>query len=233
MRKLVAGTILSIVLLFIIDMVILKIFPHIKFPVVILSISFSPVVIVFVTKALDYLFDIIRKPTKKALTKKKESTYKPTMVSDTKNSNFGIELVIPEGTTEIKNSEFENRNDIISVVIPEGVVTIGVSAFCGCKNLESVVLPYGVECIMDSAFKDCKKLKTISKVWSVKEIRTTAFSGCDTINKDDQFHINRISTITWANSLSVEAMEQFGVSPRWTDKDYDPSYDPYGPRNWH
>jgi len=64
MRKLVAGTILSIVLLFIIDMVILKFFPHIKFPVVILSISFSPVVIIYVTEALDCLRDIKRKPKK-------------------------------------------------------------------------------------------------------------------------------------------------------------------------
>jgi len=140
-----------------------------------------------------------------------------------------VALIIPEGTTEIKYCEYENRDDIISVVIPEGVVKIETRAFCGCKNLESVVLPYGVECIMDSAFRNCKKLKTISNVWSVKEIRETAFSGCDSIDIDARFNIDRIIT----TSLSWEEMEQRGIDYRWPDKDYDPSYDPYGPRNWH
>lgn len=139
-------------------------------------------------------------------------------------------LIIPEGTTEIREREFENRDDIISVVIPVGVVKIGDRAFCGCKNLESVVLPYGVECIMDSAFRDCKKLKTISNIGSVKEIRETAFSGCDRLDTDVQFNVNRIVT----TSLSWEEMEQRGIDHRWPDKDYDPSYDPYGgPRNWN
>ncbi len=67
MKELMGGTILSAVLLYIIDMVLLKIFPHvpnIKFGVVFLSFCFSPVVIVFVTKALDCLRDIKRKPKK-------------------------------------------------------------------------------------------------------------------------------------------------------------------------
>ncbi|MBQ7097532.1 MAG: leucine-rich repeat domain-containing protein [Clostridia bacterium] len=140
-----------------------------------------------------------------------------------KQSEKLIELVIPEGTTEIRNYEYENRKDIASVVIPEGVKTIGKYAFCGCSNLESVKLLRGVDCIMDSAFKNCKKLKRIGNVWNVNEIAETAFSGCDSINQDDSFDINRII----ATARDIERGE------KWPGKDYDLSYDPYGPRNWH
>ena len=59
---------LGIILLYLIDMILLKIFPDATFPVVFLSICFSPVVIVFVAKALDCLRDIKRKPKKADVT---------------------------------------------------------------------------------------------------------------------------------------------------------------------
>ena len=59
---------LGIILLYLIDMILLKIFPDATFPVVFLSVCFSPVVIVFVAKALDCLRDIKRKPKKADVT---------------------------------------------------------------------------------------------------------------------------------------------------------------------
>ena len=50
-------------------------------------------------------------------------------------------LVIPNGTTEIKDYIFSNFSDITSVTIPDSVTSIGSSAFYGCSGLTSVNIP--------------------------------------------------------------------------------------------
>jgi len=57
--------------------------------------------------------------------------------SSTTTTNL-IDLVIPEGTTEIKATEFSFREDIKSVTIPSSVTNIGEFAFSNCLNLKNI-----------------------------------------------------------------------------------------------
>ena len=248
MKTLLAGTLLSGVLLYIADKIILYFFAdvaNIKSAVGILSFSIFPTMIIFVTKALDYMKDFSRKPAKlKPLAKtngvkketpavpnikKEESVLKPytvipsgyanpkddpyyvssdhfsrdpdyqdylqgnirpsryqiehkvadngeeytTLKSDrtvmsksyleaekksvTKMAYSSPNLVIPEGTTEIRDKEFENRKDIVSVSIPKGVIRIGKQAFAGCTNLKTVTFSGNLKITCD-AFMNCNML---------------------------------------------------------------------------
>lgn len=94
------------------------------------------------------------------------------------------ELVVPDGVTEIQNSQFAflknvetiqlpSSLQIISdfsfhasvklkeIIIPEGTTTIGACAFFGCTSLERIVLPSTIESISANAFTGCSNIKTI------------------------------------------------------------------------
>lgn len=49
-----------------------------------------------------------------------------------------IDLIVPNGVTEIKQYAFYNRTDITSIVIPSSVINIGKNAFYGCSKLFTV-----------------------------------------------------------------------------------------------
>lgn len=67
-------------------------------------------------------------------------------------------LIIPEGTKEIKRSEYEKQHNIRQVVLPEGLETIGDSAFYGCVNLEKINIPRSVKKMGQQVFCGCEKL---------------------------------------------------------------------------
>lgn len=54
------------------------------------------------------------------------------------NGNIVVDMVIPDGVTEINNYVFEGCSSIVSVTIPNSVMKIGQSAFRGCSNLKTV-----------------------------------------------------------------------------------------------
>lgn len=255
------ATLFAIILLYLIDMILLKVFPDATFPVVLFSFCFFPLSTILIAKALDYLKEKLRKPkridfpttfqndnqeqknitaTSRPATSSSYATPQddPYAVSDDyflhdpdyqdylqgnirpsryvierKVADNGqeyttlkseqtelaafyreqnekaaetqatkmIELVIPEGTTEIKECEFESRKDIISVVIPESVKRIGKRAFFCCENLEKVTILRGVIDIGDNSFSHCTKLTSIEIPKSIKEIRDSAFSYCENL----------------------------------------------------
>lgn len=55
-----------------------------------------------------------------------------------------MDLIIPEGTTIIKDFAFcNNKNiDIKSINIPDSVETIGKYVFSGCNYVESIITPF-------------------------------------------------------------------------------------------
>lgn len=90
----------------------------------------------------------------------------------------GVELVIPNGTTAIENSQYANRTDITSIVIPESVTSIGGYAFSQCSALTSIVIPNSVTSIGERAFEDCSSLTNLTIPSSVTLAKTSAFKGC-------------------------------------------------------
>ena len=68
------------------------------------------------------------------------------------NGKIVKELVIPKGTTIIKESAFAGCNSITKAVIPEGVTEIGFGAFCYTKNLEEIVWPTTINKVYAEAF---------------------------------------------------------------------------------
>ena len=102
----------------------------------------------------------------------KSQTYK-----SKKKKNELIDLVIPNGTKEIKYRAYDERNDIRTVSIPNSVTSIGTNAFSDCKNLTSISIPNSVTRIGSGAFNYCTSLTSIHIPNSVKSIETNAFSG--------------------------------------------------------
>ena len=87
-------------------------------------------------------------------------------------------LIIPEGITEIKDSEFYQREDITSVVIPDSVTKIDTYAFSECKHLLEITIPDSVTEIGYGAFDGCSELKSIHIPCSLTKIAPGTFWEC-------------------------------------------------------
>lgn len=86
--------------------------------------------------------------------------------------------VIPDGVTEILDSEFKYCEELREIVIPDGVTTIGEGAFSGCIRLHRVILPKALKKIERNAFLDCRKLDEIEIPQSVISVGKGAFEDC-------------------------------------------------------
>ena len=70
-------------------------------------------------------------------------------------------IVIPEGETEIKVSEYENCKSLINLKLPESLITISYKAFSGCSILAgTLTIPNSVKTIGDNAFNACSLIKS-------------------------------------------------------------------------
>lgn len=72
-----------------------------------------------------------------------------------------VDLVIPEGITEIGDRAFDEYKRLRSVTFPSTLVTIGFSAFVACKNLEEVTWAEDSKAfrkIDHNVFASCPKL---------------------------------------------------------------------------
>jgi len=91
------------------------------------------------------------------------------------------ELVIPAGTTSIRNSAFYGFTKLTSVSVPDSVTTIGNSAFSHCGYLTNVTIGNGVTTIGNSAFFNCCSMTTVTLSDSVKSIGNYAFRWCTSL----------------------------------------------------
>lgn len=94
------------------------------------------------------------------------------------NGTKVTDLVIPNGTSAIKNYAFYNASALTSVTLGNGLKSVGDQAFSGCTGLTAIILPPTVETIGVSAFAGDSNLATIAMGHSVKTIGETAFDGC-------------------------------------------------------
>ena len=110
---------------------------------------------------------------------KKATTEEKNQYSSAAKKKGGlIDLIIPDGTKEIKKKAYYERNDIKTVTIPNGVISIGDEAFAICGNLTSITIPNSVKSIGNYAFPSCKSLTSITIPNSVVSIGKNAFFAC-------------------------------------------------------
>ena len=128
------------------------------------------------------------------------------------NGELVTDLVIPEGTTAIKDYAFYNCTTLTSVVLPDSLISIGEDAFYGCtgleyniydnakyfgndqnqylalvsainRNITDITLHQNTQIICDYAFKGCTTLSNVTIPVNVTHIGDYAFSNCSGLTK--------------------------------------------------
>ena len=92
-----------------------------------------------------------------------------------------VEVVLPEGITEIPRWCFDNSPNLISVTIPSSVTAILDYAFQGCTGLTSIEIPGSVTSIGNYAFYGCSGLTRIEIHNGVTAIGNYAFAVCSNL----------------------------------------------------
>ena len=94
-----------------------------------------------------------------------------------------VELVIPDGTVEIRDDAFANCTELKSVVIPDSVQVIGQYAFYRDESLATVTLGSGIREVRYSAFMGCTSLDCVVFPDGVVEFESYVFSGCTSLKE--------------------------------------------------
>lgn len=134
-----------------------------------------------------------------------------------------VDVVIPEGTTQISVGQFQNDTNIRSVTIPSSVTTIYDRAFYGCTNLKEVIFADDIELELIGvyAFFNCTSLERIEIPASVTKIDTNAFLGCKSLqeiifsekSRLEEIEANVFSGCTSLESINIPAsVTQIGAS---------------------
>ena len=116
-------------------------------------------------------------------------------------------IIIPKGTTTIRDNNLSSYPYLQTITIPESVTSISEFAFKGCSRLTSVTIPEGVTSIGGSAFYCCSKLKSITIPESVTSINGWAFVGCSKLKT-----INYTGTEEQWNAISKGTDWKFGTA---------------------
>ena len=93
-------------------------------------------------------------------------------------ANHIVTYVIPDGTTEIKDSQFSGYGHMQAVSIPDGVTNIERYAFSSCSSLTSITIPDSVTSIGGYAFDGCTNLKSVTISNNMETIGNYAFENC-------------------------------------------------------
>ncbi len=109
-------------------------------------------------------------------------------INDTVNllwSNYSSDIkkiVIGEGITRIRSTNFEGLQYVTSVDIPESVEEIDIGAFMNFRSLTKVKLPSNLKAIKNGTFSGCVSLASIVIPDGVTVIEDRAFEGCSSLN---------------------------------------------------
>lgn len=90
------------------------------------------------------------------------------------------DVVVPAGTTIIKQYALTNSVNITSITLPDSLLSIGLGAFRNTR-ITSITIPNSVTSIGADAFRDCINLRSIVMPDSLTEIQSYAFAGCITL----------------------------------------------------
>lgn len=125
-------------------------------------------------------------------------------------------LVIPEGTTEIKDYTFANFWNLSSIRFPNGLESIGKGAFSGCPLYNIIHIPESVSYIGEIAFKEAKC--PIVKIEASKPPLLDSYTGPDGIeywqpfSDDLQIFVQKgckkqYETAGWRNTIEENKVE--------------------------
>ena len=103
-----------------------------------------------------------------------------------------VNLVIPEGVSEIKQNSFGGLTSLMSVTLPNTVTSIGDNAFYQCTGLTSMALPNSVTYIGNYAFYQCTDLTSVTIPNTVTSIGRQAFYQC-----------TGLTSVTIPNSVTI------------------------------
>ena len=93
-----------------------------------------------------------------------------------------IDLVIPEGTTELKDYAFKYCQSIETVSFPSTLTTIGKYAFTNCVSLKTVSLPNSLTSMGEFCFYRCYGLTAVNIPEGLTEIPSDAFMQCSALS---------------------------------------------------
>lgn len=74
---------------------------------------------------------------------------------------YGDEI-LPADCQFIPTDHFRDNLSLVELVIPEGITEIPENAFSGCRLLRSIAIPASVSEIRKAAFHNCSALETIA-----------------------------------------------------------------------
>lgn len=89
------------------------------------------------------------------------------------------DLVIPEGTTELRGYLFAGYKALSSVSFPQSLSSIGTRTFARCSGITELLYPQSLQSIGEGAFESCKGLKSITIPEWISTVGPNAFSFCD------------------------------------------------------
>lgn len=113
------------------------------------------------------------------------------------------DLVIPDGTTSIKQYAFYKNNELKSVSIPSSVTSIGTYAFYGCSGLTGdLVIPSSVTSINSNAFESCSYLRSLTIEGATTTIGQFAVHGCSRIVDITSYSTATINWTAFASATS-------------------------------
>ncbi|MBQ6790896.1 MAG: leucine-rich repeat protein [Paludibacteraceae bacterium] len=114
------------------------------------------------------------------------------------------DLVIPNGTTELKPYAFANAVHIKTVKFPSTLTKIGKMSFYNC-GLEAIDLPDNITELDESSFEYCEKAATLKLPKNLTVIPESAFGGCEALTE-----------ITWSENLTTIGVGAFEDCPSLT-----------------
>ena len=116
-------------------------------------------------------------------------------------------IVIPEGTEEISDSQFQNYTALETIVIPDSVKRIGGYAFSSCRSLKSVHMPKALNSIGCGAFKGCMGLEEINLPEKIVEINSWAFQDCKGLKRITlPENLERIGSSAFENCVQLQEL---------------------------
>ena len=95
----------------------------------------------------------------------------------------GVDVVIPNGVSDIFFQAFYGDFKITSVVVPGSVVELSPVVFERLESLKKVILKEGIEVIGVCAFNCCFNLEVVNLPKSLKRICVGAFSNCSSLKE--------------------------------------------------